>query len=114
MLFVDTSDSNSGGSFFSDEGTESGFVFHNAIGNLHLSAQSWKPDHQLNRVNIVGNDDEFSFLLFDKSSDVVDTELEEVWFFSSCQKVELQLSSWHLPSWHLWSLWLSCHPLWLL
>jgi len=85
MLFVNTSDGNSGSSFFSDKGSESGLVFNDAIRYLHLSAQSWKPNHQFNGINIVSDDNKFGFLLFNERSDVVDTELEEVWFFSSCQ-----------------------------
>jgi len=78
MLFVDTGDGNSSGSLLSDEGSESGLVLHDTIWNLHLSTESREPNNQLNRVDIVGDNDKLGLLLFNEGSDMVDTELDEV------------------------------------
>jgi len=78
MLFVDTRDGNCSGSLLSDERSESGLVLHDTIWNLHLSAKSREPNDQLNRIDIIGDDDELGLLLFDKGGNMVDTELKEV------------------------------------
>ena len=41
-----------------------------------LSAKLGKPDNSFNGVNIVGDDDESSFLVFDEASDVIQTVLK--------------------------------------
>ncbi len=38
----------------------------------------WKPEDELDWIDIGGNDDQLGFLLFDQSGDVVESALEEV------------------------------------
>lgn len=50
---------------------ESGLALHYGIWDTHLSAKSWKEDDELDRVNIVGNEDEGSLLVLDQADNVV-------------------------------------------
>lgn len=54
-------------------------ALHKAIGDVHFPAESWQPHHQLNGVDIVGNDHNLGLSLFDELGDVVETELDVVW-----------------------------------
>ena len=37
--------------------------FNNAVRDLHLPAQGWKPHNQFNRINIMSNDNKLSLVL---------------------------------------------------
>lgn len=58
-----------------NDGTEPGLALHNGVGDTHLAAEGREEDHQLNGVNVVGNQDKGSLLVLDKANHVVETEL---------------------------------------
>lgn len=45
-------------------------------------AEGWQESHELDWLDITGNDDEFSFLLLDEGGNVVQTEFEVDWFWT--------------------------------
>lgn len=59
-----------------DELAESSLVLDETESDVLLSAELRKPNNGFNRVNIMSNDDESSFLFFDELGDVVKTELD--------------------------------------
>jgi len=58
-----------------DKLAESSLVLDETESDVLLSAELRKPNNGFNRVNIVSNNDESSFLFFDELGDVVKTEL---------------------------------------
>jgi len=78
VLLVHIGESKSSGGLAVHHLTQTSLALDNAIRNLHLAAQSRKPDHQLNGVNIVGNDNKLGLLLLDESGDVVQAELDDL------------------------------------
>lgn len=76
MLLADLGDGNSGGGLLVDELTETGLALDDAEGNIHLAAESGEPDDELNRVDIVGDDNELGLTRLNELSNVVKTELD--------------------------------------
>jgi hypothetical protein len=58
--------------------TKTGLTLDNHVRDIHLAAQGGKPDNELDRVNVVGDDDETSTLLLNKLGHVVETVLEDL------------------------------------
>jgi len=58
-----------------DNSAEAGLALYNDVGNTHLSAEGWKVDNQLNRVNIVGNDDQGGLLGLNEGDGMVEAIL---------------------------------------
>lgn len=67
---------NSGGLLVNDR-TETCLVLDNHVGDTHLAAQCRQEDDELDRVNIVGDDDERCLLGLDESDAVVETVLDK-------------------------------------
>jgi len=65
-----------------DDSAESGFTLDDRVWDAHLSAESWEIDDKLNRVDVIGDQDESGFLVFDKCDDVVETILDSEWFLA--------------------------------
>jgi hypothetical protein len=49
--------------------SKAGLSFNNAVRDLHLPAESWKPHNQLNRINIMSDDNKLGLALQKKKSD---------------------------------------------
>merc|ERR1711920_930705 len=79
VLVFDVSKSDTGALLSANELSKSGLAFDDAVWNVHLSAESWKVDNDLNWVDIVSNNDELSLLSLDQVDDLVDTAGEGGW-----------------------------------
>lgn len=60
-----------------NELTKSFFTSDKGIRNALLSAESWQENDHFNGVNIMSDDHELGFALFDEFSNVVETELKD-------------------------------------
>jgi hypothetical protein len=69
---LDVRDGEARGGLHVDERAEAGLALDNAVGHAHLAAERRQPDDNLDRVDIVGNDDQLGLLLLNQASDVVD------------------------------------------
>lgn len=78
VFLSDFSQGNDGGVLLVNELSESGLSSDEAVWDVHLSAQSGKPDDEFDWVDIVGNADNLSFSLFYELGDVVKSELKVV------------------------------------
>jgi len=65
-----------------DDSAESGLALNYHIRNSHLSAKSWQENDKLDRVNVVGNEDERSLLVLNQGDDVVEAVLDGVWLLA--------------------------------
>ena len=61
-----------------DDGSETGLALDDGVGNTHLAAESREEDDELNRVDIVGNQDERGLLVLNQANNVVETVLDDV------------------------------------
>jgi len=66
-----------GGGLLVNDRTETSLVLDNDVWDTHLPAESREEDDQLDRVDIVGDDDQGSLLGLDESDTVVETVLGE-------------------------------------
>lgn len=71
ILLVDLGQGNNGGILLVSQQTKSALSLHNSIGDIHLAAQGGQPDNQLQRINIVGNQNQLGLLLLDQGGDVL-------------------------------------------
>lgn len=58
--------------------SETSLALDDGVRNTHLAAKSGEEDNQLNRVDIVGNQDERSLLVLNETDNVVETVLDSV------------------------------------
>ena len=61
-----------------DNGSETGLALDDGVGNTHLAAESREEDDELNRVDIVGDQDERGLLVLNQANNVVETVLDNV------------------------------------
>ena len=61
-----------------DDSAETSLALDDGVGSTHLAAERGKEDDKLNRVDIVGNEDERSLLVLNQADDVVETVLDGV------------------------------------
>lgn len=61
-----------------DDGTETSLALDDGVRDTHLAAESGQENHQLNGVNIVGDEDQGSLLVLNQADDVVQTVLDGV------------------------------------
>jgi len=61
-----------------DESSETGLILDNHERNIHLTAQSRKPHDELDRVDIVSNENKLSLLVFNKTGNVLESVLDLV------------------------------------
>jgi hypothetical protein len=47
--------------------SKAGLSFNNAVRDLHLPAEGWKPHNQLNWINVMSNDNKLGLALEKKS-----------------------------------------------
>jgi len=76
VFTTDIGEGNASGSLEVDKLTEVSLAADEAEGDTLLSAESGQVDNELNRVDIVGDDDELGLVLLNKSGDMVETKLE--------------------------------------
>ena len=79
VLATDVGESDSRGVLHVDELAKVGLAADEAEGDTLLPAESGKMDDNLNRVDVVGNDDKLGLVLLNESGDVVQAELEVHW-----------------------------------
>lgn len=61
-----------------DNSAQTSLALHNSVGDTHLLAQRGKEDDELNRLDVVGDEDEGSLLVLNQANDVVETVLDGV------------------------------------
>ena len=77
VLGSDVVNGDDGGGLLAGDKSETGLALDNDVWDTHLPAESGEEDNELDRVNIVGNDDELGLLGLDKGDNVVETVLGE-------------------------------------
>lgn len=65
-----------------DNGAQARLALDNGIRHSHLLAQRRQEDDQLDRVNIVGDEDQGSLLVLDEADDVIEAVLDGVGFLA--------------------------------
>jgi len=60
-----------------NDSTETSFAFHNNIRNTHLTTEGGQENDQLDRVDVMTDDDESSLLSLDEGDDVIKTVFDE-------------------------------------
>lgn len=76
VFLVDFGEGNASSGLHVAKLTEVGLSAHEAVWDVLFAAESGQVNHALNGVDVVSNDHELGGTLFDKSGDVVKTELE--------------------------------------
>jgi hypothetical protein len=66
-----------------NDGSEPSLTLHNGIRHTKLAAQSGQEHNQLNRVNIVGNQDQGRLLVLNEADNVVETVLDSIGFLAN-------------------------------
>jgi len=74
---ADSGDSDGGGGLLVAESSETRLALDDAVRDVGLTAQSGKPDNNLDGDNIVSDDDELSLAVLNQLGDMVDSELDE-------------------------------------
>mmetsp|Transcript_33515 Transcript_33515/g.84130 ORF Transcript_33515/g.84130 Transcript_33515/m.84130 type:complete len:236 (-) Transcript_33515:19-726(-) len=75
VTLLDTDQGHSGGALLVHELAETGLVLDHSERDTHLAAEGGEPHNNLDRVNIMGDEDELSLALLNKGSDVVQAKL---------------------------------------
>ena len=79
ILRVDLGEGNAGSCLKVNKLSEGSLATDEAEWDALLSAESWKVNHELEWVDIVGNHDKLGLLFFNEGGDVVETELKKLW-----------------------------------
>ena len=58
--------------------SETGLALDNGVWHTHLLAERWQEDNELDRVDVVGDEDKRSLLVLDETNNVVETVLDSV------------------------------------
>ena len=82
VLLADIGESDTSGSLLVDELAETCFTLNEGEGDSLLSAKSREESEELKGINVVSNNNELSFALFNELSNVVETELDNNWLGS--------------------------------
>ena len=77
IVLVDLGESNTGGGLAVNKLSEGGLVLDDAVRNILGSAEAGQEGHELDGLNIVGNDNELGLTFLNEGGDVVETELED-------------------------------------
>lgn len=62
-----------------DQCTQTCFALHNAVWNAHFAAQGWQKEDNFNWIDIVGDDNQRGFLLFNQFGDRVGAVTHKQW-----------------------------------
>lgn len=76
VLCVNLSEGKAGGVALVHESSKAALVVHDAVGDVHLAAESGHPDDELEGGDISSDDDELGLLLLNEGGHVVETELD--------------------------------------
>jgi len=79
---ADLSKSEDSSSLLVNNSSETSLALNNTVRNTHLTAESRKKDDELNGVDIVGNQDERSLLVLNKTNNVVKAVLDGIWLLA--------------------------------
>ena len=82
VLSVDIGESNTGSGLKVNELSEGSLASDETEWGSLLSAESWKMNHHLDWIDVVGDDNELSLSFLNKGGHVVETELEKLWLVS--------------------------------
>jgi len=93
ILLASLSDGKGGRGLLVHQVTQSALSLDDDIRHIHLTAEGWKPDNQLNRLHIMSNHHEFCFLGLNEVSDVIQTILDEERLRSSLHSCVLSSAS---------------------
>ena len=77
VLRLDFTESENGSSLATDDGTETSLALDDSVRDTHLAAESGEEDDELDRVDIISDDDEVGLLVLDEGDDVVESRLDE-------------------------------------
>jgi hypothetical protein len=73
---LDFSEGNGGGSLLVNKSSKTSLALDNAVGDIHLAAESGQVQNKFNGVNIVSDDNELSLLGLDQSNNVIQAVLD--------------------------------------
>jgi len=82
VFLVDLSQGKDGRGLLEYKLSQTGLSLNDAVRDIHLAAEGREPDNQLNRVDIVGNDNKLGLLLLNQVSDVVKSEFDGLGFLT--------------------------------
>ena len=82
ILRLDLSQSKDSRSLLVDHSAETGLALDDGVWDTHLAAESWEEDDELDRVNVVGDEDEVRLLVLNEADDVVEAVLDGVWLLA--------------------------------
>ena len=74
------SQGDSSGVFLVNKLAEGSFSLDKAVRDVHLFTELGQPNNELNRLDVVGNDDQLSLLILNEFGHMVETELQVVRF----------------------------------
>lgn len=80
VVTLDLGQSQDGGGLLVDDRAEAGLALDDGVGDTHLAAQGGQEDDEFDGVDVVGDQDERGLLGLDQADDVVETELDGIWF----------------------------------
>lgn len=83
VLALDLSQGQHGSGLLMNDSAEAGLALDDGVRDAHLAAESGKEDNQLDRVDVVGDQDQRSLLGFDEADNVVETILHCVGFLDN-------------------------------
>jgi len=83
VSIFDLSQGKDSSSLLVDDSSETGLALDDSVWHTHLAAESGEEDDKLDRVDIVGNEDEAGLLVLNETDDVVETVLDNVWLLTS-------------------------------
>jgi hypothetical protein len=83
VLLAHLGECHAGGGLLANKGSYASTALYNAVRNTHLAAESRHPNNELDWVNIRSNYNKLCLLLLNQSSNVLQTELEHVWWSTS-------------------------------
>merc|ERR1711935_127381 len=96
VLWFHIGDGQASGGLHADNGTDTRLALDNAVWDTTSLAEGWEPHNHLNRVNIVGDDDQLGLLLLEGLGELVDCW----WDFDTLQECHLAALETHI----LWPL----------
>ena len=65
-----------------DDDAQAGFTFYYCVGHAHFTAEGGKEDDEFDGVDVVGDQDEIRFFVFDQADDVVEAVFDGVGFLA--------------------------------
>jgi hypothetical protein len=78
VLGADLGDGEDSSGLLVDDSSETGLALDNGVRDTHLLAERRKEDNELDRLDVVGDEDERSLLVLNQANNVVETVLDSV------------------------------------